>query len=149
MPVSGRYLINVSTCALQELIAGSTWAVWTQMQRFRVRSTWMYRCWKIHGAVVYAVMCSRPGMVRMEDSVGLVWEWTRVHWILLVVLAFETTSLLGYFWAHSQDPLQANSPSSPGLQVPGVRAQAKSLGPQWPAAKGQTLRMAWKCVEVY
>lgn len=35
-----------------------------------MRSTWMYKCWKIHGAVVYAVMCSRPGMVRMGGQCG-------------------------------------------------------------------------------
>lgn len=42
------------------------------MQRCRVRSAWMCRCWRTRGAVVFAVTCSRPGIVMMGAGVGLV-----------------------------------------------------------------------------
>lgn len=40
------------------------------MPRFRARSAWMYRCWRMRVAVVFAVTCSRPGMVIMGDGAG-------------------------------------------------------------------------------
>ena len=35
------------------------------MQRCRVRSAWPCRCWRTCRAVVFAVTCSRLGMVMM------------------------------------------------------------------------------------
>lgn len=35
------------------------------MQRCRVRSAWPCRCWRMCGAVVFAVTCSKLGMVMM------------------------------------------------------------------------------------
>lgn len=38
------------------------------MPRCRVRSAWLCRCWRMCGAIVFAVMCSRPGMVMMRGG---------------------------------------------------------------------------------